>query len=438
MHSEMPYKQIAKQQWNIFAKYRVLRSVLVQKNDKTSTWKHFSMHRNTVTLICALYAKEKSDKTDRILHSNNASHEEIIEAFWFLENESRRPLSLRWIAPPEIEKIVIDEFDALQFWYRRMLKHLQVKGVFEKTIKEWLIKWIYSRKNFTVKTVRTKNWERKPLYNYSEISAFEYLHYDVKHILDQWALPDDIYNKFQSNPELPIYQRTIIDAKTRRRFLAYSYHINSTFWFEFLKFVIMFLRNQWIECDISVWFDWWVEFCSASDKKLAERNKILWVLNCIAYQYEWSKDVRKNLIERSHRSDDEEFYVPRWYFINDRKTFLKEAKQREMHRNCTRIHTWIQMNTTPFKKLLSSKTRKTIRRNNFPVLILDECISTLMYHTKTLDLKHFLQNSSIPTDPKLYVDFQVKLNILNNQYAQNVLTPYQISLSSSRFLLIFS
>jgi hypothetical protein len=50
----------------------------------------------------------------------------------------------------------------------------------------------------------------------------------VKHIEDQGALPEEIYKKFQSNAEIPKYQRTIIDAKTRWRFLAYSNSINST------------------------------------------------------------------------------------------------------------------------------------------------------------------------------------------------------------------
>ena len=82
------------------------------------------------------------------------------------------------------------------------------------------------------------------------------------------------------------------------------------------------------------------------------------------------------------------------------------------------------MHTTPYKKLLTCGIRKTIRRDTFPLLFLDEHLSTIMYHTKTLDLKRYLMQNPIPIDPKLYVDFQVKLNILHNQYAQNVLTPY--------------
>ena len=48
-------------------------------------------------------------------------------------------------------------------------------------------------------------------------------------------------------------------------------------------------------------------------------------LNIEFYTYYWPKDPRKNLIERSHRSDDEEFIIPRWYFINSKKDFLKRS-----------------------------------------------------------------------------------------------------------------
>jgi hypothetical protein len=134
--------------------------------------------------------------------------------------------------------------------------------------------------------------------------------------------------------------------------------------------------------------------------------------------------VRKNLIERSHRSDDEEFYAPRWYHICDRKSFLKEARNWYMHWNYTRLHTWIDMGVTPYEKLQQTGIWKTRWWDSFPVLILDECISDLMYHTKTLELKHVLDATPTRNNQKDYIDFQVNLNILHNIYAQNVLTHY--------------
>jgi hypothetical protein len=62
---------------------------------------------------------------------------------------------------------------------------------------------------------------------------------------------------------------------------------------------------------MKIGFDGGVEFCSASEKKLASWQKRLSPLNVELYQYEGPKDPRKNLIERSHRTDDEEFYIAR-------------------------------------------------------------------------------------------------------------------------------
>ena len=432
-HSEMSYKQLIvwwTEEEEIIARYRILRDVIVHWSSRIDVASRYSMSRNTVTAILKLYqSREDIDDISAKLRNSQLSKLEIIDFFHFLKSQSRKPHKFRWIAKETVEKIVIREFKALWYWYRRMRKHLTKRWLLDNDIKEWLVKWIYKRNSYIVAKTRAKNWEVKHLYNYDEISSFQYLHYDVKHILDHWALPDEIYEKFETNNELPKYQRTIIDAKNRYRFLAYSNTINSTMWLNFLKFVLMFLRNQRIECKIHIWFDWGSEFCRASPEKLAQRQEILDPLNCEVYQYDWPKDVRKNLVERSHKTDDEEFYIPRWYHINDRVSFLKEAKDRYMHYNYTRIHTWICMNDeTPFEHLCKTWHRKTAWFKDFPVLTLDEVLNDLQYYTKTISLRKSLLGKPVYADNKQYIDFQVNLNILNNKYAQNVLTQYVMTL----------
>jgi hypothetical protein len=425
----MSYKQLIiwwTDEEEIIARYRILKDVVIHWYLRVAVAKAYSMHRNSVSNIIHLYELlENREEIYWKLSLTTLNKQDIIEAFGFLISKSRRPKLLRWTANESIKKIVLNEFKALWYWYRRMRNHLIQKWTLKNEVKEWIIKWIYKRNNLKVRKVRAKNWEVKHLYNYDEISSFEYLHYDVKHILDHWALPDEIYNKFEKNDEIPKYQWTIIDAKSRFRFLAYSHHINSTMWLELLKFVLMFIRNQHISCKIHVWFDWWSEFCRASPEKLAQRQEILDPLNCKVYQYDWPKDARKNLVERSHKTDDEEFYIPRWYHINNRASFLKEAYHRFMHYNYTRIHTGICMNNhTPFGKLCSTWHRRTDWFKRFPVMILEEVLLDLQYYTKTISLRRLLLRKPVFADKKQYIDFQVNLNILNNNYAQNVLTQY--------------
>jgi hypothetical protein len=80
---------------------------------------------------------------------------------------------------------------------------------------------------------------------------------------------------------------------------------------------------------------------------------------------------------------------------------------------------------TPYEKLCSFNSILLPHRFlSFPILILDECLGDIIYHTKTIDLMIALE--SLPTfqDHKSLVDFKDSLSIVNNKYAQNVLNHY--------------
>ena len=64
---------------------------------------------------------------------------------------------------------------------------------------------------------------------------------------------------------------------------------------------------------------------------------------------------------------------------------------------------------------------------HFPTLILDDWISDLIYHTKTIDTLYYL-NTNPPNfdDIKYIIDWKYKFNIHNNFFAQNVFDLYQL------------
>jgi hypothetical protein len=99
-------------------------------------------------------------------------------------------------------------------------------------------------------------------------------------------LPEEVYEKFNIRKDLPMYQWTIIDACTRMRWLAYSNKINATLGIEFLKIWLMFIRSLCIDYKVTIGFDGGSEFCNASEKKLAVRQKKLSPLNVELYQYD--------------------------------------------------------------------------------------------------------------------------------------------------------
>ena len=432
--AEMSYKELVKSQWEIIARYRIIREILLFKQEQKVVSKKYSMHRNSTSNILKIFHNKISEDNKTILLSwIQLSHEEIITKFSGLKSFSCRPKRLRWIAPPDLEKQVSNLYKKYGRWYKRVRMHILRR--FKKSHTESIIKGIYKRNGFKIRKVKTKNWEHKPIYDYDSLTPFEYMHYDVKHVLDQWALPSDIYEKFKLTKDLPIYQRTLFDVCTRMRRLAYSHEINSTMWLEFLKIFLMYIRALCVDIKITIWFDWWVEFCSASERKLASRQEKLSPLNVVVYQYDWPKDIRKNLIERSHKTDDEEFYIPRAYKISDRDSFVKEARERFLYYNKYREHTWICMNwLTPYEKLCSYNSIILPHRFlEFPTLILEECLWDMMYHTKTIDLMVALRDKPTFHDQKSLMDFKDYLCIVKNSYAQKVLNLYPIK----KFSLVF-
>lgn len=414
----------------ILTRFKIIKAHFINGLNKSKIARKFGSHRNTIWNIIFLFEKNAQADTWGILHKNKLSIDEIYKHFSFMKPKSRKPLSHKAQASPKTEKYVLKIFEDYKVGSLRMFTHISRLGTLDiYNLSLGKIKWIYKRNCLKVCKERSSSGRVRRIYDYKSLAPFEKMHYDTKHILDKKALPNHIYEKFKLNPDLPIYQWTFQDAYSRFRFLAYSNSLNATFWLYFLLFCLMFIRSLGVDRHITIWTDWWIEFFSASKKKEAEWNDLLSYLNTHIYCYESNKDIRKNLIERSHRTDDEEFYIPRWEYILDRESFHREARNRYKYFNFLRGHQWIEMNwKTPFEKLKESWVWNLKPLSRFPTLILEDSISDLMYHTKTIFLKQALDKEGYKLDsPKSIIDFKSKLNILNNIYAQNVLDYYLLS-----------
>jgi hypothetical protein len=234
--------------------------------------------------------------------------------------------------------------------------------------------------------VRTVNEERRALYNYDELSVFQEMQYDVKELADKHSLPPDIYDKFKHFKSLPKYQWTIIDTKTKTRFLAYSYTINSFFGLKFLEYTLHWIRSHCITGKINIQVDMGMEFYSGSKRKQKVWNKRLKYLNAYVYDTEGIK-WKQNIVERSHRTDDEEFLCPRGGFINSKSDFMTEAQFWILYFN-NRSHTGIGMNgLSPKQKLERCGVFNADRLVNFPCLILDDFFDPFMEFFKGIKIE---------------------------------------------------
>ncbi len=74
---------------------------------------------------------------------------------------------------------------------------------------------------------------------------------------------------------------------------------------------------------INIQFDGGSEFCSMSKRKVKDWNEKLKEYNVNVYDTGGIK-WKQNLVERTRRTDDEEFYCPQGELINTKGDFILE------------------------------------------------------------------------------------------------------------------
>lgn len=423
----MNYKTYLKNDQAIIIKLRIIKHRIVDKWEIKEVSNHYSMHRNTVTNIMNIYnSKVSLDIKEKIENNISLSSYDIKNNCNFLLPDSTKPKSHPNQASISEEKDIVNNFELLKVWAKRLKKVMKRrKKIWKLTLAK--IRWVYKRNWFKVQKVRTKNWETRSLYNYQTIWAFEDWHYDTKVLADAKSLPEHIYENLKHNKHLPLYEWNIMFVWCRVRFTAYSRWKSSTFWLQFLVLVLSHLRYHWIKWKIRMHTDWWVEFFSWSEKKQWEWNSILEQLdsNIDCYNPNW--DIRKNLIERSHRSDDEEFLIPFGHEFKTKDNFMTHAQEYNNYRNSSRSHSghWMDWKT-PKEKLLALWIHNAEKILDFKVLYLDSYFYQLQKH---LDFFYFQRDlkltplQKLKTDRKTSIDLITKYYFLES-YAQNVLTHY--------------
>jgi len=374
----MPYKENCKAEGHILTRFKIARHYFYDQMTQEEIAQKISCHRNTIGTVVRLCNDYASDVAWEYINSRaQLSLDRLEDLFTFLQAQPPIPHAHPSQLSGEDETFIVNKHQLLGYGAKRLYTHLKRTGADSSVYTLAKIRGVYKRNSLRKKTKRTKNGNRRALYNYTAIAAFEKLQYDTKDILDQKALPEEIYQLFQNNPQLPRYQWTIIDAKTRTRFLSWSHKLSSWYGFSFLLFVVCWLRahGQWHH--IQTQMDGGSEFCSASPKKLTLWNTLLAPLNASVIQTEGVK-WKQNIVERSHKSDDEEFYVPRGYHIKSKTDFLIEAQQWMLYWNTEREHSGIGMHDrTPEEVLEQLGHHQAHRIVRFPALILDDLYPTL-------------------------------------------------------------
>ena len=287
------YQKLKIQYGEIVARNLLLECYEQTARNQSETARRLQCNRRTV--IKALTKQQKGNLTDM----------------------PHRPRSQPHQTAPEIEAIVLKWRSQTKRGKKRLHKILLDEEQVSLPIST--IGKILKRNKVKIRDKKRKHRSKNPpAYDFSSLLPFEKFQYDTKDYLDKQALKQELYDHVLKY-SLPQYQWTIIDVKSRMRFLAWSYQLTRSNGMAFELMVRAWLSMYGLALgEIEVQSDGGTEV-GAMRRSMFERNQRDW----------WDdlgmkrKVIRKGhpeddtFVERSHLTDDEEFYLP---FLGQIKT----------------------------------------------------------------------------------------------------------------------
>jgi transposase len=247
----------------------------------------------------------------------------------------------------------------------------ELKDVHGITLSTHTIRNIVRRYKKSLKLKQHKPHKKgaRPFVDWYSAKPFEIVQIDLKYIVDQKALTMDQINHIHMN-DLPLYQWGAIDVNSRFKLIAYSSEKTWTNGLTWFLWVTSWLRSHGITGEIVYTVDHGEEFGGKSWLKIVELRKLLSGFDCKLIQNHLKHPEENSHLERSHRTDDDEFYIPRVLAIKDRQSFYREALNYIYYYNNVRKHSGIGRKT-PFQHLSSQMSGLDDRIRIVPPLFLD-------------------------------------------------------------------
>jgi len=294
--------------------------------------------------------------------------------------KSRHPRHLE----DEKERMIIEYRTKTKLGKRRLRYFIFQKiriDIPESTIGKVITRHHLQRK----KRKRVKRSRALPSYDMHTLFPFQELQVDLKQILDKDTLPERIYHHLKTSG-LPLFQWTAIDVLTRIRFLAFSYKKD---WFSgkaFCQLVTWWIRSFGFHHPINMQTDGGSEFAASfpgSFKRNVER--VFQPLGVTRSIIRKGHPEDNGFVERSHQTDDQEFYMPYLHTMRSEKDLMRRAIWWQKIYNLDRPHQGLG-NLTPYKKLRSLGYTTAEALCLFPPIILDSvcCLEPLVITTKSV------------------------------------------------------
>jgi len=190
---------------------------------------------------------------------------------------------------------------------------------------------------------------KRPFIDWYSAKPFEIVQVDLKYIRDQKALTKEQIIHLD-RCQIPNYQWSALDVNSRFKLIGYSREKTWTNGLCWYLWVISWLRSHGVKTEIVFTVDHGEEFGGRSWMKLRELRKLLKGLGCRVIQNHKGHCEENAHVERSHRTDDDEFYIPRALHINSEHDLLDEAMGYIYYYNNVREHSSLGYQT-PFEYL---------------------------------------------------------------------------------------
>ena len=267
-----------------------------------------------------------------------------------LGDRSRAPHRQPRKTSPEVEERVVATRNKTRLGPKRLSLYL---AQYEDLKLSWAtIRHILRRHRRRLTSLHPRCRSRsmpRPFVDWYSAKPFEVVQVDLKFIRDHKALSAEQIIHLDRH-QIPNYQWGALDVNSRFKLIAYSREKTWTNGLCFYLWTIAWLRSHGVSVTITFTVDHGEEFGGNSWLKVQELRKLIAGFGCRLIQNHKGHPEENAHLERSHRTDDEEFYLPRVLTIASEKQLLDEALGYLYYYNNVREHSSLGYRT-PYQRL---------------------------------------------------------------------------------------
>jgi putative transposase len=274
---------------------------------------------------------------------------------------------------PDIEQRVRQRHQKTHYGRQRLARHLAQHGIHlsPNTIRHIL-------KRHAPATSRPRKQRRRfypAHWAWESQEPFTLIQADVKAIYDKGTLGTERWDHLRKH-RLPRYQWTFLESRTRLRLLAFSREISTLHGMAFLSLAVSWLRLCGVPTEMTIQTDWGEEWGGSNPDKIARLEaEFLRPLGAQLGRIPLGRKEYNGRVERSHRTDDEEFYLPCVLSLDTVEAFLGAGLGWLYYYNYERVHSGYGMaGRTPYACCVALGFSGSEDVGLMPVVLLDDIV----------------------------------------------------------------